>query len=120
MQIVEYKKENVCVLELQGRLDVLSAPAFQEKCLSAVVRGERILLLDCIRLDYVSSAGVRALAEVAYQLGQVSGRIALCCVSEDIRDLLDLVELSAELLLFSSREEAFEKLSGPPAGAPQA
>lgn len=60
MTIKAEKTENGILLEIEGRIDTLTSPELQEEILKAFQKSDR-LLLDFKMVEYISSAGLRAL-----------------------------------------------------------
>jgi len=75
------------VLEPRGRLDGRSTPAFEERLLGCIEAGERAVLLDCGNLDYISSAGLRAVLTASKRLSDLNGRFALCALNASVREI---------------------------------
>jgi len=77
----------VLFLELTGRLDSLTAPQllakYEKQNASDVIRAVQI---DCHALDYISSAGLRAL--LIMQKGCKEG-VSLKGMNDLVRDILD-------------------------------
>lgn len=60
MEIKTEKKEDSIVLKLEGKVDTITSPAVQGAILNSFQK-TRSLVLDFEKVDYISSAGVRAL-----------------------------------------------------------
>lgn len=60
MNIVKYKKKDFVTLEIQGRLDTITAPQFENE-LKELISSVKELILDFSSLEYISSAGLRVL-----------------------------------------------------------
>ena len=58
---------NVAVLHLQGRVDAASETLVREQASRLHAEGARHLLLDLSQVDYISSAGLRAI-HLAYKM----------------------------------------------------
>ena len=108
MDMLELKKNDTHILGLKGKLDAVTSPALRNRLLELVRQGERRILLDCANLEYVSSAGLRVLFEIAAQLQAVSGRLACCSVNSNVRKVFDLVELPADIPVFANEEESLK------------
>ena len=54
------RRGDVLVLAVQGSLDVITSPDLETKVQELIDGGERRLVFDLEKLDYVSSAGLRA------------------------------------------------------------
>jgi len=52
---------DIRVVALTGRADALGAPALEEALLDSVREGRTRIVVDCARLAYISSSGLRAL-----------------------------------------------------------
>ena len=107
MEITEFKKGKIYILGLQGKLDAISSPVFSEKIFSIIGENEKNFLIDCSNLDYISSAGIRVLFETAFKLEDLSGRLTFCSLSDNVRKIFDMVDLSSEFSIYVSEEEAF-------------
>lgn len=80
-------------IALSGRLDTVSAPAFQEQALS-LVADATTFVLDCSELSYLSSAGLRTLLLIHKRLMAKGARLTLDGVVPSVRDVLDLTGFS--------------------------
>ena len=85
---------------LEGRLDTVTAPRFEEE-LNAALEGVETLILDLEKLDYISSAGLRVLLR-AEKLMETRGGMKLVRVSEPIMDIFEVTCFSE--ILFVERE----------------
>ncbi len=83
------KKMNGSTLEvaLEGRLDTMTAPQL-EKELSDLANAES-LVLDCSKLEYISSAGLRVLLS-AYRTMNAKGGMKLTNINEIVREVLEV------------------------------
>lgn len=76
-------------VNLQGRLDTITAPKLLEAWDTQKAQGEIVAVrLDCSRLQYVSSAGLRVFAIM--QKALPSSRIELVGVSDEVRNILEI------------------------------
>lgn len=79
--------DGVTVATLFGELDGRTAPDVQEKLLSLPEPHDK-LLLDLSGVNYISSAGLRALLMLYRQVANGGGQVALVGLSESIRDMM--------------------------------
>lgn len=108
MDIFESKKGDWMILELRGRMDAITAPLIREKILLVIDQGEKMLLLDCLELDYVSSAGLRVLFEAASKIQDQNGKIGCYGVNANVRDIFNLTDMASEIHVFNTQEEALK------------
>jgi anti-anti-sigma factor len=106
MKIATSQKGKVLVLALQGSLDVITSPDLEKKVQEAIDGGERRLVFDLSRLDYVSSAGLRAFMVGVKQMTAAGGHLRFCCLSKAVRQVFDIAGLSFRLGLYPSLEAA--------------
>lgn len=92
MNIIKKIDESKLVLELEGRLDTMTAPQL-EKELEASLSNTAELVLDMENLDYISSAGLRVLLGAQKQMNQ-QGSMELHHVCEEIQDVFDMTGFS--------------------------
>jgi anti-anti-sigma factor len=114
LRVVEHWHGDVLVLELFGRVGAASAATFSEAVARGFGRVPR-LVVDLAGVDYVSSAGLRAL-EVAARPGARNGgpprTFVVCAVPEPVRIALDLAGLLSRLRIEGSRETAVARARG--------
>ena len=78
------------MLRPQGRLDGASSSAFESDGIAIIESGGKLLLIDLEELDYVSSAGLRALLSIAKHIVAAGGRMAVCSAKPNIAELFDV------------------------------
>lgn len=78
------------IVALSGRLDVVNAPRFESSMLEEVQRGETSFILDLAGLDYISSAGLRALLVLAKRVQAQQGQLLLCGLCGGVREVFDV------------------------------
>lgn len=90
MAVASTKVGQVVVISPAGRLDAETAPELQDQVVAQVDAGETAVLLDLSALDYVSSAGLRAILVAAKKLQEAKGKLALCGLSEQIAKVFEV------------------------------
>lgn len=110
MEILEFRKGDVHILGLSGKLDAASSPELREKVVALIGDGSHRLLLDCSSLEYISSAGLRVLFEAAYKLEELGGAIACCSAVPNVKKVFGMVDLASEVPVFESQQDALREL----------
>ena len=90
MTVASNKIGQILVMSPAGRLDAETAPGLQDQILTQIEAGETAVLLDLSALNYVSSAGLRAILVAAKKLQAEDGRLALCGLSEQIAEVFEV------------------------------
>ena len=80
---------NGAELRLEGRLDTTSAPAAQEAFLKVAKEYAKITL-NFARLEYISSAGLRALLMLQKQVNRTGGVMQLSNVNQQVLEVFEM------------------------------
>ncbi|MEW6401653.1 MAG: STAS domain-containing protein [Chloroflexota bacterium] len=94
------------VVKVKGRVDSETAPELDEALGRLLESGSNRLVLNLQDVEYLSSAGLRAIVK-AYQTAQKSGGdVRLAAVSEPIEVILRTVGMMQMLKMYPSDQEA--------------
>ena len=107
MEIQITSTDNAKLVALRGRLDSSTAPEL-EKQLFAHIDGATSprLAVSFAELDYISSAGLRVLLMAAKKVRAAQGKLALCEMSAQIREVFDISGFLSILTVVDSRDNA--------------
>jgi stage II sporulation protein AA (anti-sigma F factor antagonist) len=103
---------NVLVLIPEGRLDSNTVAEAESDLLARIEPGDRRVVLDLAGLDYISSAGLRLVLLAAKRLKQAGGRLALCGLRPQIREVFEISGFVSILTVVGSRQEAEAAVAG--------
>ncbi|MDD4171556.1 MAG: STAS domain-containing protein [Syntrophomonas sp.] len=106
MKILENKKSNVTVIELDGRLDSSTSSLLEEKLLAGLGFGEHNYIIDFAQVDYISSAGLRVLLMAAKKSKAAGGKVVLSALVDNVKEVFDIAGFTSIFMLFVSQEEA--------------
>lgn len=90
MKVEERSEGPVTVVSPVGPLDDEGARILETQVSRIVERGEVLLVLDCARMDYVNSSGLRALLLCAKACRQKAGKLAIAGLSPECRSVVDM------------------------------
>ena len=96
---------NVFVLSDQ-RLDSSNAGAFNEELETVTETAGRAVVIDMQSLNYISSAGLRAIMQAVRKMQQQGGSLALCSLSSDVRAVFETSGFDQLIAIHPSRAEA--------------
>ncbi len=88
MTITKTKQDSALTVQLEGRLDTITAPQL-EKELQDSLTDIKSLVLDFEKLDYISSAGLRVLLS-AQKVMNRQGEMKVIHVNETIREIFEV------------------------------
>jgi anti-sigma B factor antagonist len=90
MELRERTEGGVTVLEVEGRVDSVTAPDFNARLSAILGTPQRKVLIDFRQLEYISSAGFRVLFLASKQAREVGSRLALCALSGKAEELFSI------------------------------
>ena len=97
MTIHQNRNGSELTLSLEGRLDTSTAPEL-EKVIRESLNGVTALTLDCGKLEYISSAGLRVLM-IAQKTMNKQGSMKLTNVADFIMEVFELTGFSSLLTI---------------------
>ena len=106
MEIEVRGKESPIVLSPVGRLDGASGQALEAHVAEIAGRGEAVVVLDCGRIDYVDSAGLRALVLCGKMCRQEDGSLIVADLRPECRKVMDRMGLLTVFEHYETTEAA--------------
>ncbi len=106
MKIEEQTVDSVVIVSLDGRVDGAAAPDLERHISDVVERGHAQILLDCGKMDYISSAGLRVLLLGAKKCQQGGGKLMLCTLRATCKSVMEVSGFLTMLNYYDSRESA--------------
>ncbi len=106
MQLHTERRGAVLVVGLQGSLDVITSPDAEKSMLAHIDGGDKNIVFDLAKLDYVSSAGIRMLLTVLKRLKTVNGNARFCALIKPVKQVFDIAGLSFRVSVFPTLDEA--------------
>ena len=96
---------DVAVVTASGRFDSETAPSLDAE-LTKVVNEKNKIVLDLKGVDYLSSAGLRAIVKVLQAAQKSGGGVKLACTSEPVEIILRTVGMMEMLKNYPSVNDA--------------
>jgi anti-sigma B factor antagonist/stage II sporulation protein AA (anti-sigma F factor antagonist) len=109
MDIRERRDGNILILSPAGRIDNDSSPAFQARLLAALTPGA-VVLVDLSSIEYVSSAGLRALMMGSKQSKAANGRLAVAALGPVVKEIFEISRFSLVVQVFDTPADALAAL----------
>lgn len=106
MNIHTSRRGGTFIARVEGRIDSQTAPELAA-CLPGASDTQSNILIDLQDVDYLSSAGIRVLVMARKQRLASGRRLSCCGVRPSIREVMDMVGLSAHLDLHASQDAYF-------------
>jgi anti-sigma B factor antagonist len=99
-------RQSVSVMKVKGRVDSETAPELDDALTKLLQDNHNQIVLNLQGVDYMSSAGLRAMVK-AYQAAKKSGGdLHLASVSEPVEIILRTVGMMQMLQMYPTEQEA--------------
>lgn len=90
MNISEQKKENYTIVSLDGRLDTTNYQELEKSLGALTDNGSKMLILNCEKLDYISSSGLRIFLMFLKKIKSVDGKFYICSLQDAIKEIFQI------------------------------
>jgi anti-anti-sigma factor len=113
LEVREERDEGgVMTLTLEGELDLATASKVREPLEREIESGTKRVVVDMLGCGFIDSTGLGVLLHAAKRLEESGGAMALVCVDDQIKRLLELTMIDRTIPVFATREEALAEISG--------
>ena len=109
VEIGEHRDGDILVLSPTGRIDNDTSPSFQARLLAALTPGAAVLV-DFSEIEYVSSAGLRALMMGSKQSKAANGRLAVSALGPVVKEIFEISRFSLVVQVFDTTADALAAL----------
>lgn len=99
---------NVAIADLTGDLDTEVAYQLESGLSDIISRDSVKLLLNFNKVRIMNSTAMGVLLSTAEDARKQNGTMKLCCLSEHVREVLDLVGVSSLFEIFDTEKEAVQ------------
>ncbi len=111
MQIETRKESGITTVSIKGRMDAVTTPEIESKLTQLVDGGEKKLLINMNELEYISSAGLRALLATAKRLKSEQGDIAFTNLGGHVKEVFEISGFYSIFKVYDSMEAGLEQLT---------
>lgn len=112
MEIHKEQIGDAYVVSVNGRLDGIYSTAFAKEVGELIAGRKRKVLIDFAEIDFVTSAGIRAVLLLMKKAKDSGAVFALCGVNDQVREVLDSTGLTATITIHPGRLDGLCKLLG--------
>ena len=117
MEITTKEFQHIELITIKGRLDSVVASQLAEVLDAAHHRGKYKIVIDMSQLEYMSSAGFRALGDAQRNGKRLNrGEVVLANVPDNIREALELVGFTEYFTMLNDVSSALEFAENLPTG----
>jgi anti-sigma B factor antagonist len=107
LEIGQREREGITILDLHGRVTVgPEATLLRDKCAELAAAGNRNLVLNLQKVDYIDSTGLGALVICATTLRKSGGNVKLLNLNRRNIELLVMTKLATVFEIFADEQDA--------------
>jgi anti-anti-sigma factor len=110
MDIFEDQKGHVTIISLSGRLDSITSADLDKSLNEVINRGEITILVNCEKLRYISSSGLRSFLMALKQMQTKQGKLCLCGLNAQIQEVFDISGFTGLFVIYQTPGEALSKM----------
>lgn len=105
------KNNGVMVIQIQGRLDTTNYLQLEKRLMELIDGGTLTLILDCEKMEYVSSSGLRVFLMALKKVKLGNGRFVLTGLQDTIREIFEIAGFNSIFEILKTKEEAVAAVS---------
>ena len=109
MEIGERRDGDILILSPAGRIDNDTSTDFQARLLAALAPAAAVLV-DFSTVEYISSAGLRALMMGSKQAKATKGRLAVAALGPVVKEIFEISRFSMVVQVFDTPADALTAL----------
>lgn len=102
------------VLQVQGEIDMATAPSLRQQLMSLSTNGATQVILDLEGVDFIDSTGLGVLVGAVKRLRSADGELRVVCERHNLIDLFEITRLTNVFRVFATVEEAAAEPIGTP------
>jgi anti-anti-sigma factor len=106
MNIAEREVKGTAVFTLEGRVDTQGAVEMDQTLQAAVAAGKHNMVLDLAQVSYISSAGLRTLADIITRNRAEGGDLKLVALSHKVLRVFRIIGFDKLFPIYDSLEAA--------------
>jgi anti-sigma B factor antagonist len=106
MKITSDKDKNHFVIGIDGDLDASSCILLDKAISEAVSKDEKKIIIDCSRLNYISSAGLGVFMSYLQDFENNHISLVLCNLSEKVKNVFQILGLDELIKIVNTKDEA--------------
>ena len=106
MKIQKEKINDILIFSLNGRFDSNTFREFEKEIFNEIEKRSYFIILNLEQLDYISSAGLRAILRVTKSLKNFAGKLVICSIPDSIAEIFEISGFNFFLKIAPNLEEA--------------
>lgn len=106
LDIHSERRDGLCLVVLEGEVDVYTAPRLKEELVSAIEDGCVNVVVDMEAVGFIDSSGLGVLVSALRRARERDGAVRIVCTRDNILKIFRITGLDKVFPIFSDAEEA--------------
>ena len=106
LSLETHQEKNRTIIEVGGEIDVYTAPKLREAITSLVDEGQRDLIIDLEKVEFMDSTGLGVLVGGLKRVRTHEGSLELVCTQERLLKIFRITGLGKVFAIHSSQADA--------------
>jgi anti-sigma B factor antagonist len=98
--------ESVAVVDVEGEVDIYSAPQFKEVLLRGIEEGASRIIVDLAKVTFIDSTALGVLVSGAKRVRPQNGTLDIVCADDNITRIFEITGLDRIFGIYPTREDA--------------
>jgi anti-sigma B factor antagonist len=107
MDVRTFEKD-LPIIDLEGEVDVYTAPQLKQQIINILESGAKELVVDLTKVDYLDSTALGVLIGGLKRMREVDGNMVLICPSPRIRRVFEITGLDKIFDIYNTEDDARE------------
>ncbi|MEW5944676.1 MAG: STAS domain-containing protein [bacterium] len=103
-------RSEITVLDIEGGIFISNHAKFREMMDNFVYNKTRVLILNCVKLDFIGSSGIGTIMFTYDRMKKQDAEMVLAGVSGEVRQVFDRLGLSQHVPMYDTEQEAVNEL----------
>lgn len=113
IDITTEKRDEVAIVRIKGSVDATNADMLATELTTPIEQGIVKIVMDCKDLQYISSAGLRAILGALKRLKALAGELVVASIQQDVERVLQITGFTKLLGTAEDVDGAIVSLSQP-------
>ncbi|MBU0944318.1 MAG: STAS domain-containing protein [Proteobacteria bacterium] len=106
MYITVENKDGSMIVSIEGRLDSITSSKLEKWADEAITPPKHNVVMDFSQLEYISSAGMRAILNISKLINKHSYTFSICSAHDHIREIFEISGFDSFIPIYRSVEDS--------------
>lgn len=104
-------ENGIAIVTLEGFVDAHTAPQFEDAIQKAVDSGSVRIVVNCEKLNYISSAGLGVFMSFIEEARESGGDIKICCLTPKVKHTFEILGFQDIFDMLDDQQTAVQRFN---------